>query len=185
MIADCLSGPRLVAMALLLEGWEKDYHTRPAIDQIVCAGQILSHERLIDGRYNVLLQGVARARVKREFGDKPYRVAELEPLVETPVMEIDLADDRRRLTAIVDEERFAATGVGKQFRQLVKGATPTTTLVDLIAFNLLEDVKLKQSLLGERDVRRRVTRTVDALESLHSVLQAAAPAPFSKDSCLN
>src|SRR3954462_2206335 len=63
MTADVLRGERLVAMALLKEGWERDYYQAPQIEPVVCVGQILSHELLPDGRYNFLLQGVTRARV--------------------------------------------------------------------------------------------------------------------------
>src|SRR5215210_2043649 len=76
MTADALSGSRQIAMALLKPGWEKNYYHRPAIEPIVCVGTILSHERLADGTYNFLLQGHTRARFVREFGDKPYRLAE-------------------------------------------------------------------------------------------------------------
>src|SRR5581483_2402272 len=102
MTADALRGPRRIAMALLKPGWEKNYHGRPPIDPVVCVGDILSHERLPDGRYNFLLRGHKRARVSREYGDEPYRVAWLDPLPETPAMEIDLADERRRLECVFE-----------------------------------------------------------------------------------
>src|SRR4051812_17609204 len=66
MTADALRGERLVAMALLKAGWERDYYQAPGIEPVVCVGRILSHERLPDGRYNFLLQGVMRARIARE-----------------------------------------------------------------------------------------------------------------------
>src|SRR6478672_7469926 len=60
MTADALRGRREIAMALLRPGWERDYHHKPAIEPVVCVGRILSHERLPDGKYNFLLQGLAR-----------------------------------------------------------------------------------------------------------------------------
>src|SRR5687767_7158030 len=68
MTADALAGDKVVAMALLKAGWEKSYYGRPAIEPVVCVGKILSHEKLPDGKYNFLLQGVQRARVIRENG---------------------------------------------------------------------------------------------------------------------
>src|SRR3954451_1252177 len=61
MIADALNGQRQIAMALLKPGWERDYYSRPEIEPIVCVGQILTHEQLGDGNYNLLLQGSVRA----------------------------------------------------------------------------------------------------------------------------
>src|SRR4051795_3353856 len=96
MTADALAGRRKVAMALLRPGWEKNYYGRPEIDPVVCVGTIVSHERLPDGKYNFLLQGHSRARIVREHNPhgKPYRRADLELLLESPIMEIDLSNER-------------------------------------------------------------------------------------------
>src|SRR5947199_2955847 len=101
MTHDALRGKRQIAMALLRPGWEKNYYGAPAVEPVVCVGTILSHERLPDGKYNFLLQGTHRARVVSELprdDDRLYRVAEVEVLDELPVMEIDLSNERGRLT---------------------------------------------------------------------------------------
>jgi ATP-dependent Lon protease len=166
MTADVLRRDGQIAMALLRPGWEKNYYGQPAIDPIVCAGIILTHEQLPDGRFNFLLQGTARARVVREFDGHPYRVAELAALEETAPMEVDLLGYRRRFVEFFTETPLAASGIGRQFRQLLAGPTPTAGLGDLIAFNFLDDLSLRQSLLAETDVERRVARTVRALGAL-------------------
>src|SRR4051812_49304478 len=97
MTADALRGDKLIAMALLKPGWEKSYYGRPAIEETVCVGRIISHEKLADGKYNFLLQGVTPARVHRENQVQPYRRAELKPVVCTEVSEADLEHQRRRL----------------------------------------------------------------------------------------
>src|SRR3954466_5571076 len=76
MTADALEGDRLIAMALLRPGWEKSYYGRPAIEPVVCVGRIVSHEKLADGKYNFLLQGLVRAVVVREHlqHETPYRI---------------------------------------------------------------------------------------------------------------
>src|SRR3954453_13428604 len=48
MTADALQGDRQIAMALLQPGWERDYYQKPAINQVVCIGTVLTHERLPD-----------------------------------------------------------------------------------------------------------------------------------------
>src|SRR5689334_24875244 len=50
MTADALQGDRVIAMAMLKPGWEKNYYGTPPIDPIVCVGSIWSHERLPDGK---------------------------------------------------------------------------------------------------------------------------------------
>jgi len=173
MTATALAGDKQIAMALLKPGWEKDYYHRPAIHPVVCVGTILSHERLPDGKYNFLLQGHTRARVIRESGDRSYRLAELEPLRQTHDLEIDVGEDRQRLERVFRPALLGGTPVGRQFRQLLAGPMRTADVADLIAFNYLDDVPLKQSLLEETDVRRRVRRILEALELSQPSLQLA------------
>jgi Lon protease-like protein len=174
MTADALAGDRLVAMALLRCGWEKCYYAAPAIEPVVCVGRILTHERLPDGKYNFLLQGAARARVVAEDHSRSYRVASLEPLVEPAVMEIDLSNERLRLTSMFAEGAFASLPIVRQFNQMLAGTMPTGDIADLLAFNFLDDVGLKQSLLAEPDVRRRVARVIAAVEERRPLLEAVA-----------
>ena len=48
----------------------------------------------------------------------------------------------------------------------------TSGVADLVAFNFLEDVEQKQSLLADGDVCRRVRRVIEALESLRPKWEA-------------
>jgi ATP-dependent Lon protease len=173
MTADALAGNRQVAMALLKPGWERDYYHRPAIEPVVCVGTILSFEKLADGKYNFLLQGHSRARVTRELGGRSYRVARLEPVAQTNDLDIDLEDERQRLSRVFRTTALGGTPLGRQFRQLLGGAVRTADVADLVAFNYLDDVGLKQSLLEEADVRCRVRRIVEAVEDSQPSLQLA------------
>jgi Lon protease-like protein len=172
MTADALAGNRVIAMALLRPGWEKCYYGAPAIEPIVCAGKILTHERLPDGKYNFLLQGIARGRVVAEDRTRAYRVAKLELLPEADVMEIDLENERHRLTCMLSEGICANLPVVKQFRQMLTSTMPTAEIADLLAFNFIEDVRVKQSLLAENDPRRRVERLIPILDELRPVLES-------------
>lgn len=185
MTADALRGRRQMAMALLRPGWEKNYHGRPAIEPVVCVGTILSHERLPDGRYNFLLQGEIRARIVREYGDEPYRIALLKPLDLAPALEIDLSDERRRFDEVFQGQRLRRTGIGRKFVELLAGAIPTEQIADLVAFHFLEDLRLKQSVLAEAEARQRVARIADAFESLYSPLQAGCPTEYCKEPGVN
>ena len=178
MTADVLASDKRLAMALLLPGWEKNYYARPAIDPVVCVGQILSWERLPDGRYNFLLQGVTRARVVREHGKGSYRVAELEALRETPALDIDLEEERAKLGKLFSCGPLASLPLGSQFRELLAGPMSTPAIADLAAFNFIEDVPLRQQLLRETDVRQRVATVVQSLARL-------APCSLSIDPGMN
>jgi len=186
MTADVLSGNRQLAMALLRAGWEKSYYGKPVIEPVVCVGQILSHEKLPDGKYNFLLQGLVRARIVRELQtDRPYRVAELQRLEIVPAMEIDLEDQRRRLTEAFLSTPLGSSGAGRQFSQIVKSHLPTVDVADLVAFTFLEDAAVKQSVLAEIDVRTRVERIVTELEAVARKSRPSMHAPSGGDPSVN
>jgi hypothetical protein len=56
---------------------------------------------------------------------------------------------------------------------MISSPMPTTDIADLLAFTFLDNVALKQSLLGETDIRRRVERVVLALEEARPRLEGA------------
>lgn len=172
MTADAIEGSRRVAMALLRPGWERDYCGKPAIEPVVCVGRIISAERLPDGKYNFLLQGVARARVAREVPHDSYRVARLVPLEEIRAMEIDVEPERRRLAQLFTDGPFSTLSLACQFKKLLAGPLPTPDVADVLAFSFIEDVRLKQSLLAEADVRVRIARTIEGLEKLCPSIRA-------------
>lgn len=165
MTAHALAGDRLIAMALLEPGWEKDYYGIPAIDPAVCVGKIISHERLPDGCYNFLLLGASRGKVIREPRRRPFRVAEVEivPACTSPAPA--LAGLRDRLSAVFEKGAFAATPIARQFRQMFIDGIATADIADLVAFNFLDAIPLKQQLLAETDAAARIARLLAALES--------------------
>ena len=182
MTRHALEGDRRIAMALLRPGWEKSYYGRPAIEPVVCVGTILTHERLDDGKYNFLLQGTARARIVKEVGNEPYRLARLQRLPEVEADEPALAEFRRRMVESFAFGPLSETVAGRQFGRLLRTPLSTPDLADLIAFSLLDGVELKQSLLADVDVRRRVGRALEALDAVRpppGAEPAAQPAPTS------
>lgn len=186
MTSDALDGSGRIAMALLKPGWETNYYGTAEIEPVVCIGKILTHERLTDGKYNFLLQGIARAKIVRSKtrGGKPYRVADLERLVERTALDIQLDDQRRRLGEILSGDLNVLPGA-KQFLQMLSSPLATPTVADLVAFHLLEDPSVKQALLTEPDVRRRVLSTVDALEAIKPPPAERASSRFPGDPNMN
>jgi uncharacterized protein len=171
MTCDALAGDGRIAMALLKPGWEKDYYQRPQIEPVVCVGKILSWERLADGKYNFLLQGMLRATIDCETAHDPYRVARLKAIRESNVMEIDLTNDRQRLMELCCSQRLASTPVGRELKKILTSSLSTQEAVDLIAYHMLDNVHLKQSLLAEANVCRRVKRVLGAMEAALPALE--------------
>jgi Lon protease-like protein len=168
MMEHCLADRRQFAMALLRPGWEKCYYDRPSIEPVVCLGTILTHERLADGRYNLLLRGVSRARIIRELPpSQPFRLAELETFPsEGQTMEIDLMDQRSQLCELLNTGALRHTPWGQAMARMAREPVTTVQLADLMAFSMIEDVNLKQSLLAEPDPLLRIQTTLRAIRKL-------------------
>ena len=76
MTRDVLAGGTLIGMAVLRDGWQDDYGGSPPVYATACAGAVVHHEALPDGRFNIILKGVARFDIVSEVpAGTPYRVA--------------------------------------------------------------------------------------------------------------
>lgn len=170
MTADALEADRRIGMALLLPGWEKSHLTSPPISPVVCVGEIIRHEKLSDGRYNFLLQGLTRAHVLREERIGQYRVAEVEPLEAPPTMEIDLLRLRQKLTDVLTGP-LSRQPLSPQFAELLTTVISTSDAADVMAFHLIESLQEKQLLLEDPDPRTRIARLLNHLELLAQTLQ--------------
>ena len=105
MVEDALAGDRVIGMVLLRRGWEADYEGRPPVFPIGCAGVVTHHERLDDGRFNIVLRGLHKFRILGEDEDRAYRLARVEALVEAPCEDPDaLTQARNRLEALIATE---------------------------------------------------------------------------------
>jgi uncharacterized protein len=172
MVADALAGDRLIGMVLLRPGWEPEYEDRPPVYDIGCVGVISHHERLADGRYNIVLQGVDRVRMTGETHDRPYRRAFIEPLGDplAPGDRKPLRDARHRLEALVAP---FADPAGAELR--IPPSVPDVELVNALAQYLpLEPVE-KQALLERDGVLARCHALVELLEMKAILAKCATP----------
>ena len=166
MTADALDDDRYVALVLPRPGWEKDYADKPTIHSVACLGRILAEQKLDDGRYNILLRGMARIRLIEEICSKTlYRVARVEVLRDIPI-EDEMQAIRWRTTLIDKAPNWLPKQgeVVEQFQKLLHSDMALGTLCDIITFALPLDAELKQTLLEELSVEARLRQLHDFLE---------------------
>jgi uncharacterized protein len=161
MVADALSEDRIIGMVLLRPGWEGDYEGRPQVYPVGCAGLITHAERLPDGRYNIVLQGLEKFRIVDEDGSRSYRLARVESIEETVTSqdrdEMRLA--RRRL-----ESLLVPQPKGRAADPKVPPSMPDEDLVNALAQYLeLEPVE-KQALLERDGLLERCRSLIELLE---------------------
>jgi Lon protease-like protein len=161
MVTEALAGDRILGMVLLQPGWEDDYDGRPPIYPVGCAGLISNAERLADGRFNIVLRGLAKFRIVSEDASRSYRIASVETMVEPPV-ERDreaLRDARRRLETLLVPQ---PSGRGAD------GAMPPSMsdedLVNALAQYLDLEPLEKQALLERDGLLARCHSLIELLE---------------------
>jgi uncharacterized protein len=161
MVADALGGDRIIGMTLLRPGWETDYEGRPAVYTTGCAGLITFSEQHPDGRYNIVLRGLAKFRITGEDDSRRYRMAHVQPVTEeiTPQDRDIVRAERRRLEALIVPQP-EGTGVDPK----VPPSMSDEDLVNALAQYLdLEPVE-KQALLERDGLVARCRSLIDLLE---------------------
>lgn len=179
MMEHALDGAGQFAMAVFRgRAWKQEYHGRPPLMPAVCVGQIAQHEKLADGRFNLLLQGVCRARIASELApdeSRLYRAATLEPVDATVHEDDELAEAREYLEEALAEGPLAQLAAARAVLEYVQNAeVPTSALLELVSFTMLSGKTLRYRLLAEGDIQRRADLIKSELETLASLIRRAA-----------
>ena len=161
MIADALQGDRIIGMTLLRPGYEANYEGRPAIYPIGCAGVITHSQPLGDGRYDIVLRGMEKFRIRAEDGSRPYRIGHVDGISEVvPTDEsVPLRHQRQRLEAVL-----AAAIERVRAEPKFPPSVPDEDLVNALAQYLDLDVLEHQALLECNGVLSRCLALIDLLE---------------------
>ena len=187
MTADVLAGDRLVAMALLKPGWQMVPEDRlPPIYETVCLSRITAEEKLPDGRYYLVLQGLSRARVVDEAEtDLPYRNGRLELCGDVDA-ELPEAEDQQIREELLRgiQSLQAGLAVGPMFAQALDRDLPLGILCDILAHALQLAPGFCQRILEELNVRRRsqlVLQAIRAEAARRETVPAHFPPKFSRN----
>ncbi|TVQ64207.1 MAG: hypothetical protein EA379_02395 [Phycisphaerales bacterium] len=186
MIGEALDGPGQIAVAAF-EGdrWKQEYHGRPPLRPAVCIAQIVQHERLPDGRFNILLQGVCRARIEEEVdpdADRLYRAVILAPVGDPEDDEEEMPDVRFRLgetlradplTRFVDHQGGSLCEGLAAYLDRDPDEVSTSVAIDLIGQYLIKAGAVRYALLAEADPAQRARIIERELDHLRSLLQRA------------
>lgn len=176
MVQQVLDGAGQIAMAVVCDN-VADLSGDPPIKPAVCVGQIVQHEALPDGRFNILIQGICRARVREDLrpsGDRLYRAGLLEPLGEPNQDSAHL----HRLREWIEDELSGGSlrrlTVAEHVVEYVRNEeVPNAAVLELISFALLSDHHLRYRLLAEGDMDRRATMIERELQSLSALIRQA------------
>jgi uncharacterized protein len=184
MITDVLANNRVLGVVRLRPGFENDYYGRPPLFSVCGVGRVVKEVALPDGRFNIVVLGVGRARLLEELPFEPYRVvrAELLPDMETraplqwSAWYPKLEALGRQLAPHVSQSNT------QDLQRLIREANSAGACADRLAAALIADADERQRLLEQRDPTERLTRV---LERLHEVATALGASPTPRASDLN
>lgn len=157
-----MRGERCLGVATLVPGSTAGGRGRPPIYPELGVGRIVSFQRLRDGRLNVAVRSVGRAQLDDELTTShPFRMVRCHPV---PDVLVDQEPALTRLRAFLLQLGSIADDLHGETRRLV--ALDGVTLVDYLAYRLIEDPGERRRYLGTHRVVERigmVRRRLDAL----------------------
>lgn len=171
LVQQALETDRALAMAQVLPGQESQLAGSPQLEPIVCGGIISLSERLDDGRFHIVVTGIARARVLRELPrTHPYREIEAEVLEDLSVPH-ELEEPLRR--ALVELLARVPPDVG-QGLATVTSRIHGGQLADVIAAAVMPDAVRRREVLYALDVAARLRVVTDEVLLVVAGLGAGA-----------
>ena len=157
----------LIAMGLFDGEVDEDQylHGHPAVRPYVCVGRVVNYQRLDDGRYLIVLQGVIRARIAEELPHEPYRVMLLDSVE-------DQEDDTRTTLVRARIDQLLRRSWMQKVRGVAEVAdcidddVPSGTAIDILTGLLAHTPDQRYEMLSEPDVPARGEWVVERLTEL-------------------
>ena len=180
MLTEALESDHLITMALLVPGWESQFQGKPNLGNTVCIGRIISHTPTDDGRHNILMAGLQRARIIEELDvDTSFRQAKVELIADIVPEEFKAASDEHRKTLLKVFRSMIPQDAAnsKTFADLLTQQLPLGILTDIIAYAVNLPITVKQLLLGEANVQIRFETLLEHLQPLIDTKEDAVSNP--------
>ena len=160
---------------------------KTSIRDAVCIGRITRLERYQDGRFDIVVHGICRARIDEldlPDSNRLYLRGWLRPLESETWVGPVMPEVRRTIRSLLRNPRLSRLSHGDFARQLMeKEEVPTTAILDLIGFTVLQDSALRYEMLAEADCRNRaatLTRELQELDRLVGLVDRQAPSKWPK-----
>lgn len=160
MLHDALDSDGVFAMAQVLPGQEGALAGRPELDPMLCVGIVSVHETFEDGRSNLVLTGICRARILSEWPQtKAYREVKAEVL---PDPAYDGPEEQALRGVVFDLMARIPSEAGRKLAQVISGARGGA-LADIVIGSLVADPERRFEVLNQLDVPSRLRAVGDDL----------------------
>ncbi|HEX6883174.1 MAG TPA: LON peptidase substrate-binding domain-containing protein [Planctomycetota bacterium] len=147
MVEDSLDGPGRLVLGTIRAGHEAEAAGAPPIYPLAGLGEIGRHERLEDGRYNILLVGLQRVFVKEVPSERLYRKVEAYPAHELPITPRAEPELRKQLLVALAARTEELPDIPDEFS--------TGHLVDMLVLRMPLEPDSLNALYSELDTEKR------------------------------
>jgi len=177
MTRDCADGLRVLALANIPDD-RAAAEAPPRVSKVIGVGVLARVDRLADGRFNIVLRGVARARIEEELPPtEPYRIVRaglLEPKQASPRVAVQAGDLKRLVFALSSANRSEEI---LALAQLAAKAQDPGDLADVVAGVLLATPRDRQAILDAVELEARLDLATQAAAAALARTASAASAP--------
>jgi Lon protease-like protein len=181
MLRDVLATNRIFAVACLDEDAASDGQFEPP-HRVATIGLVRACQKNDNGTSNLLLQGLCRVSIEAIVGEEPYRRIRIKALTSEPGAEPrENARLRLELSKLIRLKLKLSPGGSEGMTDLLKSIEDPEIFADIAAFNLCDDIPVKQKLLETLDVHRRLVLLLKVVRAevdaaiLHMRLQGGLP----------
>ena len=169
-------GTRQFAMATLSMG-PRDTGRPSRVRDVVCVGHIAEHHRHPDGRFDLVLRGLCRARIlelQEPDGERLYRQAMLGPLEMPDEVVNGLSGARRELRSLLAGTRLQRLHSARiVLPWLERDDLPCRVAIELVAYAMVKDEETRYAILSEGDANRRAGLVWRELKRMDRLLALA------------
>ncbi|MFQ6009028.1 MAG: LON peptidase substrate-binding domain-containing protein, partial [Candidatus Zixiibacteriota bacterium] len=139
--------------------------------RVGCAGNILKMLRFPDGSVRFLVQGLARIRIRRFMSGAPRLMAEIDELKDVVDETVKLEALQRNIMEQTKQLSELAPYLTEEFHITAINQDTPSKLADFVASNINISINLKQEVLEELNVLKRMDKLYQALNKEIAVLQ--------------
>jgi Lon protease-like protein len=159
MLEEALGDCRMLAMAMPRDKQERE------VEPIAGAGLVRACIRNDDGTSNLILQGVSRVRFTGWEQTEPFRIARIEPVQSREGDQENIESRVTQLHALCARFKEQGIELPSQFEAYLNQISNIGVITDLVASTLVADSRVRQMLLEEVDIPKRLEKLLAGLRA--------------------
>lgn len=159
MLEEALGDCRMLAMAMPRDKEERQ------VELIAGAGLVRACIRNEDGTSNLILQGVSRVRFTGWEQTEPFRIARIEPVESREGDQNGIESRVTQLHALCARFKEQGIELPSQFEAYLNQITNIGVITDLVASTLVADSRVRQMLLEEVEIPKRLEKLLAGLRA--------------------